>query len=304
MLPWKKILVKIQERYLPLKQTLHLKPPLQRKDLAFNTIKAQSLPNIYLIISESIRGDYINSINAPSLFAFKKECTSSQISRSSANCTHLSWFSIFHSKYPFYWSYNKTQIFEEGSLPLNLLKELGYSIHVYSAAQLRFYHFDEVIFGKHHHLTSTFKVFPHYGEISAAEADKAALTALMDDSLFHKNYGNVYILFLDSTHFNYSWPKDFETPFDGSNELSWLHRLSTKQQHLDIIKNRYRNSIYYVDSLFDQLTKKLKKQAIYDESFIVFCGDHGEEFKEQAMSSEQKLLFWFRQFMMAVEAKT
>jgi len=281
MLPWKVIFVKIKKRNIQLQHRLVSKPPIDRKDLPFGKLNAASLPNIYLIISESLREDFLNESTAPHLMEFKKSCSSAQISRSSANCTHLSWFSLFHSKHPFYWSYNKTTSFNEGSLPLNLLKEAGYAIHVYSSAQLRFYHFDEVIFGKNHHLATTFKVLPHYGEFSAAQADKGAIDAFLKDSFFHNTHGNLYIFFLDSTHFNYSWAQDYQTPFQPCSELSWLHRLSTKAEHLDIIKNRYKNSIHYVDSLFHQLVSRIKDQNIFEKSLIVFCGDHGEEFKEQ-----------------------
>lgn len=281
MLPWKQILVKIQEKNLPLAHSLISKPPINRKDLSVNKLETTSLPNIYLVICESLREDFINNVTAPNLLGFKQSCSSSKTSRSGANCTHLSWFSLFHSKHPLYWSYNKTGMFKEGSLPLNLLQEAGYSIHVYSSAQLRFYHFDEVLFGKNHHLATTFKVFPHYDNISAAQADTAAWDAFLNDAFFHKPFGNVYVIFLDSTHFNYSWPSDYATPFQPCHQLSWLHRLSTNPSHLESIKNRYKNSIHFVDSLFKQLLDRLKEQNILEDSLIVFCGDHGEEFKEQ-----------------------
>jgi glucan phosphoethanolaminetransferase (alkaline phosphatase superfamily) len=281
MLPWKHLLLKIRERQADLKHGLSYQPPLKRKDLPFGRVKAQELPNIYLIIAESLREDYLSSAIAPTLFSFKQECTQAQISRSCANCTHLSWFSLFHSKLPSYWSYNKTGTFQEGGLPLVLLKEMGYAIHVYSAAQLRFYHFDEVLFGENHYLASTYKIFSHYGKFSAAQADKAAVEALTHDIYLNKNYGNIYILFLDSTHFNYSWPEDFSPPFTPCHELGWTHRLSTQPHQIQMVKNRYKNSINYVDTLFKQIVDTLKHRQIYEDSFIVFCGDHGEEFKEE-----------------------
>lgn len=281
MLPWKAIFFKIQERHLKLSNPIEHRPPLTRKDLVLNKQQLTHLPNIYLIITESLRDDFITEATAPTLTQFKTQCIQTILGRSSANCTHLSWFSLFHSKHPFYWSYHKTAHFNEGSLPLSLLKEAGYKVHVYSAAQLRFYHFDKVLFGNNHYLADTFKVFPHYNDLTPAQADQSALQTLMEDSLFHKSYGNVYILFFDSTHFNYSWPKEFKAPFEPCQDLSWIHRLSIQKDHLEIIKNRYRNSIVYVDTLFDKLVQNLKQRGIFDDSFIVFCGDHGEEFKEQ-----------------------
>lgn len=252
------------------------------KELDEQDLKKAFLPNIYLFVSESLREDYITSYTAPNLTQFKKEGISSSFSLSNANCTNISWFSIFHAQYPFYWSYKETPRWKEGSLPLNILKKMGYKIHLYSSAQLKFYKSDEVIFGKNRALATTYKDFPHYGDTPACESDEATVNAFLSDfQSTPEKEGNVYIFFWDSTHFNYSWPKDFHAKFKPAAEITWGHRLSHDPKKLDEIKNRYRNSISYVDFLFAKCLKAIREKGVYDDSVIVFCGDHGEEFKEE-----------------------
>ncbi len=281
MLPWKGIVFKLNKNYLELDQPIAYNSPKLRKDAPITKLDFAHKPNIYLFVCESLRDDFIDHTTAPNLWDLKQESGQYLKAISSANCTHLSWFSLFHSKYPLYWSYGKTSDYKEGSLPLQLMKEGGYKIHLYSSAQLRFYHFDEVIFGKNHYLADSYKLFPHYDTISAAEADEKTIRTFLQESLFHKDYGNLYIIFLDSTHFNYSWNEQAKPMHSPCESVSWKHRLLNDSKALTSLKNRYKNSINYIDSLYGNVKKELIKRGSYDESFIIFLGDHGEEFKEE-----------------------
>ena len=60
-------------------------------------------PDIYLFVIESLREDYITVENSPHLNQFKEKNVSFDLTLSNANATHNSWFSLFHSKFPFYW---------------------------------------------------------------------------------------------------------------------------------------------------------------------------------------------------------
>jgi len=282
-LPWKTTFFRAPSLQIPLASSLK---PLQSaeeilQETALYDLKKEHRPNIYLFIVESLRGDYVTAETAPHLMDFQKNYISSDLALSGANATHCAWFSIFHAKYPFYWSYKDNPLFQRGSFPLHFLKKMGYKVHVYSAAQLRFYHFDEVIFGKNHALADTLKAFPHYGGRSASASDTFALQAFQTDLLHHETNGHCYIFFLDSTHFNYSWPDDFSTKFTPVGEVTWGQRLSNDPDKLCILKNRYKNSIAFVDELFHRALLSIKKKGGYEESIIIFSPDHGEEFKEE-----------------------
>lgn len=274
-LPWKSTFI------VPKHQRLSMDRPMAKSKI-HNTseiaIEAKHTPNIFLFVSESLREDYITPQTAPHLSAFKQEHGSFSETYSNANATQQSWFSIFHARLPFYWT---DEPGSEGSEPLQLLKKGGYKIHLYSSAQLKYYNMDEKLFGKNQKLLDSKALFPHDWEREAWEGDEQSIEALISDvRSFGEEGGHVFLIFLDSTHFNYSWPNT-KSIFNPYLEEMTNFRVSNSIKNIEGIKNRYRNSIHFVDELFGRVTKELKTLHQYEDAAIIFTGDHGEEFLEQ-----------------------
>ncbi|KKL46649.1 hypothetical protein LCGC14_2343470, partial [marine sediment metagenome] len=53
------------------------------------------------------------------------------------------------------------------------------------------------------------------------------------------------------------------------------------KDNIDLLKNRYKNSIYFVDFLIGKFIDTLKEKNLFDDSIIILTGDHGEEFYEE-----------------------
>ena len=171
---------------------------------------------------------------------------------------------------------------KSGSLPLQILKKLGYKINVYSSAQHKFYGMKEVIFGTNAYLADSYNYYCHYDPVPAHETDRQAV----DEFIAHldkrgSRQGNVFLIFLDSTHFNYSWPDDYPTHFKPISQTETGLQIQNSPEDIEKVKNRYRNSIHYADSLFGEIVDALKTRHLYHDSCIVFTGDHGEEFYEE-----------------------
>jgi len=283
VLPWKSTLISPKEQLLELTRSLRTHPSEKEalKELHSVPITLEKRPNIYLFIAESLREDFITNETAPHASKFRDENIQLGQTLSNANCTQLSWYSIFHSRYPLGWA-SKKKTWKSGSIPLQTLKKLGYKIRLYSAAQLKYYGAGELIFGKKNHLADTYHLYTHYAPVTAAETDEQVMEKVLSDH--QKKWareGNVFLIFLDSTHFNYSWPTDWPLKFTPISEEKTDLRVSNSIRDIELIKNRYRNSIHYVDSLFGRLISCLKKKGLYKDSLIVFTGDHGEEFFEE-----------------------
>jgi len=242
------------------------------------TLKAAQKPNIFLFITESLREDYITSDIAPALAKFRDNNISFRHSLSGANVTGLSWFSIFHSVYPFYWEARQPKQWSLGSLPLQILKKAGYQIHVYSSSRLNYYQMDERLFGKDRHLADSFHSFGEGEEREAHENDTECVAALMEN-LAASQEGQVFIVFLESTHFGYSWPQQ-ENLYPAPENVDYFNLMCSHDQ-LEGVKNRYRNAIHFIDGLFGHFIEKLKNVPGGPEAVVVFTGDHGEEFFEQ-----------------------
>jgi glucan phosphoethanolaminetransferase (alkaline phosphatase superfamily) len=276
-LPWKTTFFPPAPSQLEIGQLPH--KPTENEYLSYLqtiNLKGVKKPNIFLFVAESLREDFITPQVAPALSSFRENNISFPQAFAAANATQFSWFSIFHSVYPFYWERREPQEWKSGSLPLQILKKAGYRVHVYSASRLQFYHMDERLFGKETSLADTLRVFGLDEERENHENDAECIATLMEDLSAHPE-GHVFVVFLESTHFGYSWPH--QESFIPAPELDYLS-LTCSNDQIEGVKNRYRNAIHFIDGLFGQFLKKLSSVPGGEDSVVVFTGDHGEEFFE------------------------
>jgi hypothetical protein len=280
-LPWKFTFLQPSSILLPLSSPLK-SPPNEEKMLEWieqETTEIKKRPNIYLFVIESFREDFITPEIAPRLSQFKEEAHHFPLALSNSNGSHPSWFSIFHSQFPLYWKQLQKAQWKMGSPPIHLLKKWGYQVRVYSSAQLSYYGMEELLFGQERRLVDSFQTFHHAAPLSAADSDAAALQKLQQDLAENPELqeGQLIIVFWDSTHFDYSWPKTPTPKFSPVAKDFAYFQLFHSNANIEQIKNRYRNSVFYIDSLFEKFMGSLPKK---EEAIVVITGDHGEEFFE------------------------
>ncbi len=278
-LPWKHTLLHPKNILISLPGPIKLPPQTEEIATLIEQFpsRATKKPNIYLFVIESLREDFLSLQTAPHLSRFREENLHFPFAVSNGNGSHLSWFSIFHSQFSYHWSHFRDHPRPLGSPPLQLLKKLGYQIHIYSSAQLGYYGMEKVLFDQ---IPDSYTAFPHKPPIQTWQADQATLESFAADLQTHPewNEGQLFIFFWDATHFDYSWPKDKPLQFSPiSQEFAYFQAYQSKE-NIELIKNRYRNAIHYVDSLFGQF---LEKTPDLNQSILVVMGDHGEEFFEQ-----------------------
>ena len=296
-LPWKSTFLNKAE------QAVTLPGPLKPLSSPKNVLKKlhtlpcliDQKPNIFLFITESLREDFLTCETAPHICHFRRNNICLGKTFSNANATQVSWYAIFHANYPFYWASVGKRDWQVGSVPLQILKKLGYKIRVYSAAQLKYYGMNESIFGKRLHLADSYYLYPHYWPMKAWQADEKAINKLVSDlDQGWAKQGNVFIVFLDSTHFNYSWPMRSRSRFTPVNDEKTDFRVSHSIKDIELIKNRYRNAIDYVDTLFGKTIQKMQKNHLYEDALVIFTGDHGEEFYEEGKLFHASHLSWMQ----------
>ena len=266
-------------RLMPL--SAPLRTPRKERDmhelLGHEIFVAKERPNIYLFVIETLRRDCIDSQIAPHMTNFAKQNIEPPLTYANANFTYLSWFSLFHSCYPFYWTYVRDH-WKEGSIPLNILKKMGYQIRIFSSADLNYFTMDRIIFGKDRQLIDEIReYFPLH--IEPWERDSLAIKELIEETKRHPN-GTLFTIFLDSTHSEYSSPEE-QRPFQpAATSLDYLG-ITRSERDLQLLKNRYKNSVHWVDHLLGKTLEHLKEIGQYDDAIIVVTGDHGEEFFEE-----------------------
>ena len=235
-------------------------------------------PDIFLFIVESLREDFITDENAPNLSRFKKENLSFEMALSNANATHISWFSLFYSQFPFYWGKINPDEWKCGSIPLGLLKKMGYKIHVSSSARLGYYQMNRIIFGEGEHLADAIYVPDEEECYEPWLRDQSAIDNLIDQ-MQSQGSGRVFITFLDATQLDYSWPNEL-TQFHPFEKKINYFKAAMSKEGLEGIINRYRNALYFVDSQFEKFFAALQSAPGGKDAVVVITGDHGEEFYE------------------------
>lgn len=244
------------------KKQLSLSPP---KNISKN-------PNIFLFILESFRKDLIDEKITPNLYQFKKENISFKTSLANSNCTNLSWFSLFYATLPYDWTSYKNN--PSGAPPLKILKNINYTINVLSSSDLKYFDMDKIIFGNNLQLIDNFTEFK---DPKPFLRDKKNFETLKKNI---KKKNNLYISFLESTHSEYSYPKNFSKFTPAAPCINYFS-LAFLKKNIYLLKNRYLNTAYYIDSLFKDFFDYLKQKNLYKDAIIIILADHGEEFFEK-----------------------
>lgn len=282
-LPWKHTFFPQKKTYLALSEPL---APRQMEEELLSQLDSRAFalahnPDIYLFVIESLREDFITAEVTPHLDQFKRDNLSFDLAFSNGNATQISWFSIFHSLFPFHWGTKEVMEGKKGALPLRLLKKMGYKIYVNSSARLNFYQMQRILFGENGYLADHFFTPNEEEFVELYQRDQRTMRELFEGMEGGEGKGGrVFITFLDATHHHYSWPEETGSRFtpyeDGINYLM----AAIDSSRLEGVKNRYRNALYFVDGLLGDFFKALDTSTKGKEAVVVIMGDHGEEFYE------------------------
>lgn len=282
-LPWKRTL--LDSKFETIEVSGYLKDPKSQM-MTFDQMDStlfslERKPDLFLFVVESLRSDFLTPRVTPHLSSFALENHSFSKARSNANGTQLSWFSLFYSMYPFHWVKYQPMQWSQGGMPLSLLKKMGYEVYVYASSRLNYYSMDASLFGEKTSLADKFYEFRVDESLSASETDAQAIGQLCKDiEGSSQKGGRLFIVFLESTHFDYSWPEERECLFLPVEKSIDYISLACRRAGLENVKNRYKNALHYIDELFGSFRSFLTEKGIWEDSVVVFTADHGEEFDE------------------------
>ena len=244
-----------------------------------------NLPDVYIFMIESVRKDAITPEHAPFLSRFgSTECQGFGETYAASNCTPLSWFGTFHSRVPVFWSGALSERDAEdrrpGAYPLRLMLAAGYRLQVRAINDLGYKDISTLHFGTGQHLASVYKDdFGRSEGYGFGERERFLFEDLKQEVGRLPRGGNVHVVALDSTHYNYYWPNDFKTPYPNFEEDIFFPLNPTPDQ-LEKIHHRYYNAVAWVDHALEDFLTFLKSEDRYRESIVIVSGDHGEEFQE------------------------
>jgi membrane-anchored protein YejM (alkaline phosphatase superfamily) len=231
-------------------------------------------PNIIMVVLESWRGDTLDAEVAPNTYAIAQQSNWFKQHHSSGTVTTRGIFSLMYGMVPTYMDNVVANNGAGGPVLLNVLKDKGYNFGVYPSGDI-----DRI------KLTDTsflpIKEFVEHGKgKNTIEKDYDVLNKMTakldegDDPVFG-------FMFFNSTHYLYYYPDQFEK-FKPTKKPSLVDFKNGEDPTPYI--NRYKNSIYFIDSLIGKLVDKLKQTDKWDNTILIITSDHAEEFADTQSS--------------------
>lgn len=86
--------------------------------------------------------------------------------------------------------------------------------------------------------------------------------------------------YLFNTHFNYTYPEEFAINQPTLPERFLIYHLDQSPQNLTMLRNRYKNSLAYVDHCLDRFLTEIYQSEMKENTIVVIYGDHGQSLGE------------------------
>jgi membrane-anchored protein YejM (alkaline phosphatase superfamily) len=227
--------------------------------------------NLLLIVIDGWRFDALTQEMTPNLKEFSRQSWRFDAHLSSANCTRFGIFGLFYGVYGTYWPAFLAE--QRPPLLMEQLKKSGYSMGVFASANLASPEFDRTVFAGVRDRISL-----RQEGSSPAERDRT-ITDKMKAFLAEQDGSKPFFgfLFYDSPH-GKDYPEEMTrfTPVWETVDYLALNNDFDPQPYY----NRYRNAVFYVDSLISEVFATLETQGLTDSTIVAVVGDHGEEFNE------------------------
>lgn len=258
----------------PLKERKKSSISYPGQDVA-NKVRLKKNYNVILVVAESLRSHDITIKSAPNLFRLQKESIKLNEHYTSGNCTHFGLFSLFYGLDPYY--FHDFRVSQAPPFAINVFKANDYAVHASVSRTMKWYDLEKFLLGKDFNM-----YLPDEG--NNFERDKLVTNHALQVASENKKLNKPYINFVYyyATHADYEHPEEHSVylpEIKGRVDFS-SESLLKKENQIKLI-NRYKNAIHFVDSELGRMVDGLKELGVWDNTILVFTGDHGEEFFEK-----------------------
>jgi len=234
-------------------------------------------PSILTIQIESLRWDVVTKDIAPHIVGLSNSefCSNSAQHYAGSNLTAKGTFSLLSGLSAYrYHSFGKGRV---PSLPLAILRNNGYRIHALDASGMLTYPVPPLDVSQ----------FDSYEQLIDGRSDVSDETQIVDrlrqrQTSETDDRPSYTFVFLYATHDPYMYPDHFQEVFTPSLAPSeeYLSRSKSVSEVRQGIKNRFKNSVRYVDSVVGEILAIFGPAIEAGKLIVVVTGDHGEEFWE------------------------
>jgi uncharacterized protein len=232
-------------------------------------------PNILILVLDGLRADMLGPTTMPHTWEFAQDSRVFQSHWSGGNCTRHGIFSLMYGLHGNYWGPVLAE--QQSPVLIDTLLDLNYEPRIICSAAQSFPEFRSTVW---FHVQDAIE---DEFEGEAWQKDRQVATRFDEWLDQRSDPERPFFAFslLDSTHANYSFPKQ-ETFFKPSSEKVGYIQLSygLEPDERWALFNRYRNSVRHADWVVEQMLDSLRQRGILDNTIVLITGDHGEEFFE------------------------
>ncbi len=258
------------EKNLHVTKNCKLRYPLKPLEIK----KPEKLPNIVLLVSESLRWDMLDPEIMPAAWKFARQAHQFRHNYSAGNGTRMGVFGFFYGLYGPYWF--PCLDTRQSPVLMDTVQKLGYQISMYTSAKFSYPEFDQTILVK----LPDSAIHEYGGKGPGWVRDRRNVENIIN---FIKNRDPkrpfFTFMFFESPHARYYFPP--ESIIRKNYLQDFNYATMSLEKDIDLIKNRYINSCHHLDSQLQRIFDYLEKEKLLDTTIVVLVGDHGEEFMEK-----------------------
>lgn len=233
--------------------------------------------NILWIVVDSWRADTFNPEDTPNMWHFAQQGMVLNNHLSAGNATRAGIFGLFYGIPATYW--HAFQDERRSPLLIDRLQELNYQLGIFASAHLLKPEFHQTVFSRVPNLRMRSE------GVNAVERDQDITNdwlAWFDSR--DPGRPSFSFLFYDAPH-SYLFPAGY--PHQRQPMVSSMNYLELDNDFdPQLVYNRYRTSVHYVDSLVKRVLDRLQESGELDHTLVLITGDHGEEM------NDNKLNYW------------
>ncbi|MEQ9450245.1 MAG: sulfatase-like hydrolase/transferase [Pseudomonadales bacterium] len=227
--------------------------------------------NIVWLVAESLRGDMMSSAYMPALADAAREGAVFSNHLSGGNGTRMGMFSMFYGLHGTYW--HSMLNARRPPVLIETLQGLGYEMLAQTSAHFSYPEFDKTIF------SSLDQSQLHENAVSPDRwiRDQQNVDRGLD-WIAQQQQPFFYFQFFEAPHAGYYFPEKTAVHHPYLEHFNYASmNLATD---IGQIKNRYLNSVLYLDSQFARILTMLRESGHMERTVVVITGDHGEAFME------------------------
>jgi len=229
-------------------------------------------PNVVVIAIEGARSDMLTSAVMPALTRWGENHLVGDDNFSSGNTTRYGIFGLLYGIHGTYWE--SAFASRQGPVLIHTLKQLGYRFRILSCTDLNYPEFR----------STAFVDVPEFitDQWTCPRVDRDRVMTDEFIKFVHEKPEPFFaFMFYDASHQPYRYPAEHAIFDTGtlSDEINYI-KIAGRGADVQLVKNRYQNSLHYVDEQIGRALQTLESQGLLDNTLVFIAGDHGEAFNE------------------------